>query len=129
MGDLMKLLAAVLTFVFGVYSGIQSYRIAAAGAAQQIPQLQGDGGGGLVFALVCVIAAVVVLKRPSIGVWLLSGAAVIAGFVGLSFGDPSMYWWAIAALALAVLDFVIHRMLKSTKHRYGTATRKQNPTA
>ncbi len=124
----MKILAAVLTFVLGVYSGIQSYRIAAAGAAQQIPQLQGDGGGGLVFALLCIVAAVVALKRPSIGVWVLACATILVGFVGLSFGDASMYWWAVAALALAVFDFVIHRILKSTRHRYGTATRKRSPT-
>ncbi len=116
----MRILGAFLTMVLAIYSGVQSYRIAAAGAVQQIPQLQGDGGGGLVFAVLCLIGAVVLLKRPFIATWILAVATVLVAFVGLSFGDPAMYWWSGITLVLTVYTFMQHRLLKRQQNdRYG----------
>lgn len=116
----MRILLTVLSAVLGIYTGIQSYRIAAAGATQQIPQLQGDGGGGLVFAALCVIGAVLILKRPLFAAAALLFAALLVSFVALSFGDLVIFWWALAALCLSVCSYVVHRLSKSIRHRYGT---------
>lgn len=115
----MKWITALLCLAVAVWTFWQSYQIASAGVLNNIPQLQGDGGGGLVFAVLCVAAALFTLWRPWIAVVVLVVNALTIILVGFLFGDSTVYLWAGAALVLAILSAVAHRQWRMRREMSG----------
>lgn len=111
----MKFLIGALTVLFGAYAAHQSYSIAYAGALNQIPQLEGDGGGGLIFSALMVCAALIGLLSPLWSSILFLASMVIAVLVGSFYQDPVMLWWSALPLLLAVLNLLAPR--RSRKRR------------
>jgi hypothetical protein len=108
----MKITVAVLSVAFSVYVAIQSYVIAEAGATYQVVQLEGDGGGGLVFALLCIIAGLLVFVRPLLSAGTFILASVMALGVGILYGDNAMLLWAVVPVALTAVNVYLHIALR-----------------
>jgi uncharacterized membrane protein len=100
-------LAALVAAVFAVYAGYQSLLISEAGAAYQIPQLEGDGGGGMIFAFLCFIGALVYLIRPVISIPFFILSAVTGLLAGFLYNDPVMWVWAIVSSVFAFIAFYV----------------------
>ncbi len=96
----MKVAVCAVASLFAVYVADQSYLIAHTGAMYQIPQLEGDGGGGIVVAALCVIGAGLVFIRLWAADVAFVLAALIALLVGLSYQDNVTAWWSVAPIAL-----------------------------
>ncbi len=112
----MKVAVCAIASLFAIYVADQSYLIAHAGAMYQIPQLEGDGGGGIVVAALCAIGAGLVFIR----LWAADAAfvlsALIALMVGLSFQDNVTAWWSVVP---ALLDCALVAVrYKISKRRY-----------
>jgi hypothetical protein len=115
----MKIAVAILSALLAVFAAIQSYTIAYVGTANQIPQLEGDGGGGIVFAALCLLAAILVLWRPIISMWLYGLALVVILLTGYLYEDRAMWLWGAAALVLGILSWVAHRAWKMRRETSG----------
>ncbi|MCL6627536.1 hypothetical protein [Alicyclobacillus shizuokensis] len=96
----MRVVLLVVSAVVAVVSGWQALWVAEVGAEQQIPQLEGDGGAGLVFALLCLAGGVAALFRRWLGCALFSLAALAGVWAGVVFADLVTGLWAVAPLAL-----------------------------
>jgi hypothetical protein len=115
----MKWITALLCAAAAVWTAWQSYHIAVAGAANDIPQLEGDAGGGIVFAALCLIAAILMLWRPLIAVAALTLAALITVLTGFLYEDSTMYLWGAAAVVLAILAAFAHRQWRARREMSG----------
>lgn len=110
----MKYIAGVAALALAIYAGIQSYLIAQVGILNQIPQLEGDGGGGVAFAVLCFITAILVLFKPMVSVILFVVSALLALLVGLTYQDPIPMYWSLGPLVLAAA-IVVNHYLKRRK--------------
>jgi hypothetical protein len=115
----MKWITALLCAAVAVWTAWQSYHIAVVGTTNGIPQLEGDGGGGILFAGLCLLAAVALLWRPVISVILLTLAAMVIVLTGFLYEDSTMYLWGAAAVVLAILGAVTHRQWRMRREMSG----------
>lgn len=109
----MKIAISITSALLSIYAGITSYLVAHVGALYQIPQLEGDGGGGLVVAALCFAAASLIFFRVWFAFATYCFGAVAALFVGLSFQDGMVDIWSgvisLFAIASAILMWREHR--------------------
>lgn len=103
----MRIFVLLVSSAFAVYAAFQSWTIAQAGVTYQIPQLEGDGGAGFVFAVICLLAAILVFFRPlvSLGFYIL--AALGIAFVAFEFQDRIEFSWSLGAIVLGALTIYI----------------------
>lgn len=106
----MKIAVSIACTLFAIYAGINSYLVAHVGALYQIPQLEGDGGGGLVVAAICFIAGILVFLRWWAAMSAYCVGAIAALVVGISFQDGMVdIWSAVIALFAATSGFLMYR--------------------
>ncbi|QQE81012.1 hypothetical protein [Alicyclobacillus sp. SO9] len=117
----LKVIISILTGLFVAYTVWQSYLIASTGALYHIPQLEGDGGGGLVFAGLCFIAGVALFIRPILSAVIYVLAALVISFIAVAFQDSIDFLWTLIALSLGTLA-VVSRI--RSKRRIKTQTGK-----
>ena len=98
----------VLAILFSLYVAFQAMLIASNGALYQIPQLEGDGGGGLIFALLCLIAGFLTWLRPRIAAAVFLVAAAVTVLVGLIYQDRIEMFWCAVPLVCAIADFYVY---------------------
>jgi hypothetical protein len=113
----MKIVVGILAGAFSVYTAVQSFAIAHVGVTVQSAQLEGDGGGGLLFALLCLVSGVVVLAKPFISVFTFVVSAVVTIFVGMTYSDDIMIIWSVVPIILAATSLYMHY---STRRRHRT---------
>lgn len=100
--------------LFAIYAAGQAIVIIQAGVTNQIPQLIGDGGGGMVFAALCFAAGVVCLFKPVVSVPLF-GLCMLSGILtGFVYDDPTMWIWSAATFVLGGVSYAWHRWRKRT---------------
>lgn len=112
----MKYIVGVLAFAFAIYTGIQSYMIAQIGIVNQIPQLEGDGGGGVVFTALLVLIGILALFKPFLAVFLFVFSALLSLLVGLTYQDPVTMYWSIGPFLLSLL-LLLSRYIQRRKHK------------
>lgn len=106
----LKTMTGVFTILFALYAGWQSIAIAQAGVLHKIPQLEGDGGGALLFAAACAIAGIVTLVRPVFAIPIYALSVLTGLLVGVFYQDFMLWFWSAAACLFGVLCFVsVHR--------------------
>lgn len=111
----LRILISALALLFAVYCATEAYQIARAGVVLSIPQLAGDGGGGLVYSLVEALAGLMILRFTRFALVTFLGATCIAIFVGLLYGDSALLTWAAFSLALAGMSgFVVYQVAHQT---------------
>jgi hypothetical protein len=112
-----KVIFFLLLLMFAVYTADKSYVIAKAGAQYGIPQLLGDGGGGLVFSVLCLITAIVSLAyfRVTLVLLLISGILII--LVGVTYQDNGTLYWSIIPLLFAIAYFMVQRVWRKETPR------------
>jgi hypothetical protein len=112
----MKIAIGVMSLLFAIYLAIESYLISSLGTSYQIPQLEGDGGGGLVAAGILLVSGIIVFWRPlwaCLGFVLSTGLVVI---VGLEYQDNLTLFFAMApALFLGLSLFTVIQTRKTTQ--------------
>ncbi|MCL6516068.1 hypothetical protein [Alicyclobacillus sp.] len=92
-----------------VWVGLQSYAIAAVGVGNAIPQLEGDGGAGMVFALLFLVGAVLIWVRPR-WAWMPLLLAMVPGLLaGWLYQDVTMWGWCLVPALLAAASHGLHR--------------------
>lgn len=110
----MKIAVCTIASIFAIYVTEQSYLIAHTGAMYQIPQLEGDGGGGILVATFCAIGAGLVFFR----LWAADAAFILAALIalmaGLSFQDSATAWWSIAPALLACTLIALRNIKKNS---------------
>ncbi|WP_067934976.1 hypothetical protein [Alicyclobacillus kakegawensis] len=99
----MRFVLPIISAVVAVVSGWQAMALAEVGVQQQIPQLEGDGGAGMVFALLCLAGGVTALFRRWLGCALFLLAALVGAWAGVVFADLLTGLWSIAPLALGAV--------------------------
>ncbi|MDQ0188710.1 hypothetical protein JI721_13055 [Alicyclobacillus cycloheptanicus] len=109
----LKWITAIVTCLFALYTALQAMQIASAGAVNQIPQLEGDGGGGMVFALLCFIAGVLCMLKPIIALFCYTLTVLAGVVVGIIYDDPVLWMWAGGALILTGCCYASHRWKKT----------------
>ena len=112
----MKIAICVMACAFAVFVAAQSYLIAHMGALYQIPQLEGDGGGGMLVAVLCMIGGGLIFFRLWAADTAFLLAALTALLVGLSFQDSTTAWWSIAPFLFACL--LIALLVSTKKPKY-----------
>lgn len=112
----MKYLIALAAIGLAIYTGVQSYLIAQVGIVNQIPQLVGDGGGGMVVTALCALAGLLALFKtlPAAVLFVLSTLTAI--LVGLTYQDPTTLLWAVGPFVFAVA-ILFSRISKRRKIR------------
>ena len=115
----MKRIAAGLAALFAIYTALESYAIAAAGVANHIAQLEGDGGGGMAFSLLCLVAGILVLRYPLGSVYVFLFATILIVWVGFLYEDSIMYVWGVVPLILGAMGWVVRRTGKRNRVRTG----------
>ncbi|MCL6593973.1 MAG: hypothetical protein K6T31_08360, partial [Alicyclobacillus sp.] len=83
-----------------------------AGVMNDIPQLTGDGGAGLVFAGICALTGLWACWQPG---WAVAGfvtAGLLAVGTAWDFGDPVVYAWAAAAGLVGAASWLAARSLR-----------------
>jgi hypothetical protein len=110
-----RFVPGILGILFALFTGYQSFVIASAGAVNEIPQLEGDGGGGLTLSVICMLAAILSFIKPvwSIPFFILS--TLVCLITGYIYEDNLIYIWAAGTVALTVLSYVLHRLLRNKK--------------
>ncbi|MCY0876928.1 MAG: hypothetical protein OWT28_11765, partial [Firmicutes bacterium] len=98
-----------------------AYQIAHAGAVLGIPQLEGDGGGSMVYALVSVVGAVTVLRFTRIASVIFLLAALMAVLISLLYADNAVMLWAVASVLLSGASWWAHRRARRLSHTKETA--------
>jgi len=105
----MKMMLAIASLLFTAYVAIQSYLVAATGVANQIPQLEGDGGGGMLLALFCACGCLLAYVKPRMTWIAFVLAAITATITGLLYEDNVMLLWSIGPLLILVVHFLAQR--------------------
>lgn len=104
----------VVTVAFALYALWQAIAIADAGVIHQIPQLEGDGGGALLFAVVLAVAGMIAMWSPIVAVWLYFLAMLIGTIVALLYQDLMLWFWVAGTLALCVASLT---SIRRARHR------------
>jgi hypothetical protein len=103
---LLTLFICFCSLAFAVYAGIESYQIASAGVTYAVPQLEGDGGGGLLIAVVAAISGAIAFIRLWIAQIGLAITSLLALGVGTAFADRITSLWAWVPVLLILLTGV-----------------------
>lgn len=126
----MKILLSVASLVLASFAGFQSLQIAQAGAANQIPQLEGDGGGGMAFAVLLFLSGLILLWKPLWAAFAFAVSAIVILSVGLIYQDNVMLWWTAAPVLLGGLGLFAHFRKKraaQTARSNSPSTRHKKP--
>lgn len=126
---MIRIFMLVLALLFAVYTGIDAYHITSIGVNNGVAQLTGDGGGGMTFAVLLVIAAGLGVRFQRIGAAIFMLAAVIALWVGMIYQDSMMLFWAVGAVALCAVHVVFYTVQKRRVARYIETTGTRNKDA
>ncbi|MCL6548087.1 MAG: hypothetical protein K6T30_04165 [Alicyclobacillus sp.] len=97
---------------WALYSGWKAELIAQAGAARHIPQLLGDGGGGLLSALLCLAGAAACWASPLWAVPLLVGGSLCSAVTAWIYQDPALFGWCAVAAGFAAAAGIEYRRAK-----------------
>lgn len=122
----MKYIIGILAVLAAGYVGIQSFIIANVGAQNQIPQLEGDGGASVVFAVIVLIAAVLCFFRPLIASPIFLLGTLVGSLCAATYEDSLMYVWSIVSFLFAASSFLIYRFARK---RQRTQPQPENLTA
>jgi hypothetical protein len=97
----VKFLVPISSTVVALICGWQSLQLAEVGVTNHIPQIEGDGGAGVVFSVLCLVAGVVILftRKVASGLFLITGLEGI--WASWTYSDSQMTLWALAPLGLA----------------------------
>lgn len=101
------------SILLALFTGWESYEIAHMGVLMTNAQLEGDGGGGLVFAIVCFFAAIVLFYKPLWSTILYFISAIFVILVGVFYQDMSMLIWS--ALAVVFMGSSIYLTILDRK--------------
>ncbi len=115
----MKLMTAFLSVLFATYVGIESYLIATVGVVNRIPQLVGDGGGGLLTALLCATAGVMVWLSPLASALTFLLAALVSLLAGVIYQDHVTLLWALGPAVLTLVNVLT--LWRMRRHRSDSA--------
>lgn len=114
---MVRIFLLILTLLFAVYVGFDAYTITTLGIANDIPQLTGDGGGGMAFAFLLAIGAGVAVKFQRIASAIFILAAIVSLWVGLLYQDSLTMFWSLGAAILVAIHIAMY---------LGTARAKSN---
>ncbi len=115
---LMKSILALVAAGFAIYAGLQAELIAQVGVIQNIPQLEGDGAGNFIFAVLCLLCGVLIFIRPLLAFISCLLATVVVLYVGFAYQDTTSLLWTIVPIGLAISTFVLDRFdRKKGKYR------------
>ncbi len=98
-----NLVVGIVSVAFAVYAAWQAIAIAQAGVVNQIPQLEGDGGGSLLFAVVLATAGIAGMWKPVVALPLYAITLVIGVLVALIYQDLMLWFWDLGALILGAV--------------------------
>ncbi|UOF90386.1 hypothetical protein LSG31_21435 [Fodinisporobacter ferrooxydans] len=110
----MKIILGILNIIVAICIGLQAAVIARVGAVNQIPQLEGDGGAGLLFSLLILVAVIFYFVKPIFSIPLFILAALTGILASLIYSDPVMIAWSIAPLFM-VAFLLLNRRIRFLK--------------
>jgi len=109
----LKWLTGICALALAIYAIAQSLEILQVGVTNQIPQLEGDGGGGILFAVLTFISALACLIKPLVAFLLFLITTLLSTFISFLFSDPLLLTWSAISITLAALSFLAHRARKN----------------
>lgn len=107
--------AGLMCVLAAVWIGLQSYAIAAVGVGNAIPQLEGDGGAGVIFAVMLLLGGILLWWRPlwsTVPFALALAPALLAGWL---YQDVTMWWWCLAPVLFGLAGVGLHRWRRRTR--------------
>ncbi|GMA51653.1 hypothetical protein GCM10025857_30100 [Alicyclobacillus contaminans] len=116
----MRYVVPVLSALVALVCAWQSFELASVGVTNQIPQLEGDGGAGMVFSILCLLAGAVALwnGRVAGGGYLLAG---MEGFwTGWMYSDIEMFCFAWVVFGLGTAAWWLNRRRSPLRRRWRT---------
>ena len=121
----LRFILLAASVLFAAFCGIQGWIIANIGAANAVPQLEGDGGGIVLFACLVFIAGGLSFIRtiPGLGGYVI--AILVAFLVALLFQDPVVYFFASIAFLLCTLNYFVHRVSRIRTTGSGVSAKPQ----
>jgi hypothetical protein len=105
----MKWVIGSCAFLLALYTGFQSILISQVGFSQQIPQLMGDGGGGILLSILTLLTAIVCIAKPYIAMFMFLFCTILSAFVSLIFNDSIILLWACCTTTFAIFCFFTSR--------------------
>ena len=116
---LLRFFFAVLYLFIGGTCALQGIRIAEAGTAAQIPQLEGDGGGNFLYGDLIVIAGILFIFKPRLAALLILLSSLLGMLVSLIYQDEQLIRISMMSLISGcvillspLLTRVIHAAIK-----------------
>lgn len=106
---LLKSLIVFVAASFALYAGLQAEVIAQVGVTQHIPQLEGDGAGNFVFAVLCLVSGFFVLIKPLIAVGSFALTAVVEFYVGMTYQDHTALLWTVLPVVLSIVCLAVYQ--------------------
>ncbi len=106
----MRWLIEVCALALALYTGFQSILISQIGFNNQIPQLEGDGGGGIIFAFLTFLAAIIYLIKPTLAIIIFLLSTIVSAFSSFLFGDSVILLWSAGTVILAFLCYLANRI-------------------
>lgn len=116
-----NLVVGIVSVAFAVYAAWQAIAIAQAGVVNQIPQLEGDGGGSLLFAVVLATAGIAGMWKPVVALPLYAITLVIGVLVALIYQDLMLWFWDLGALILGAVTVFSARKARQRSTQPGAA--------
>ena len=116
-----NLVVGIVSVAFAVYAAWQAIAIAQAGVVNQIPQLEGDGGGSLLFAVVLATAGIAGMWKPVVALPLYAITLVIGVLVALIYQDLMLWFWDFGALILGAVTVFCARKARQRRTQPGAA--------
>ncbi|WDL96200.1 hypothetical protein [Alicyclobacillus sp. ALC3] len=116
-----KIIVGIVSVVFATYAASQAIAIAQAGVANQIPQLEGDGGGALLFAVVLATAGIAGMWKAIIALPLYAITLIIGVLVALIYQDLMLWFWDFGVLILGAATVFGARQAQQRRRQPGAA--------